>query len=1583
MTESANDLARRSLNAQGAYAQFGSPRTTEEALSEAGSGDFTTTQAQRFLVVPVGSAPSTSEGFVLLHHQPNQLSGFSASVFLDKAQNKYVLSIRGTEGLVDISEDVNRIGLRGFAGGQAVDLYRYYRRLTTPTGQAVIYSESEIGLLNSLRLGLPVRLPFASPAALPFKLDLARDVGVAPLAGTGPSVIPPGTPLVITGHSLGGHLALLYGRMFPDVTEHVYTYNAPGINLIGEGTLRTLGIGPIDASKVTNVAARMGEEPISRIWSKPGENVGIFTEPGSALHQHSIVPLADSLALYGAFATLSPGLAGDPAAVSGIIAAASPYPEDSLEVTLDALRATLGTDAAPTLIARERTDLVARESYYENLYALLDARSPGHDYGIVSLAGKSAGEIASMAESDVSVRFALSEMLPFAATNADFSSFEDDFSGQWLASRAEWLSAMLEGNQAERVFGFSGTADNLIFIDVDAGRRYAKLDGIQGNLAVQISALADRSRIQDFLGAAPYNRSVVFGSDSEGDQLQGLSGGDRLFGAAGDDSLDGADGNDYLEGGEGADTLTGGAGDDTLAGGTGTDRLEGGAGRDAYLLSGELDADTIVDRDGLIYAGGTVLTGGTGPEGGPFESSDGRFSYAFSGDLASEGTLVVNGSLRVEGFRNGDLGIRLTRGIEQPDQQLPALDFFLYGDVEFSFPPDRRNEHPVDQYGNPMPWMIATPVPGRADWHLELPGTPGNTLYSMGGGDDTAQDLFGGDDYFQLGSGDDAGFGGRGNDVMEGGAGRDMIAGGVGDDALHAGTVQSVEADLSDQAAPASSNGGDLLSGGDGDDAIFGDGEANLIGGGTGRDKIFGGAGDDWIGADVSIVTGNYGVANPFKEFGFLYNAPVDLGWGREAPPSFSLTAAPGFGTPGIARINGTQVGVPSLVTPAGDADEIDAGAGNDTIFGEGGNDVIFGGGGNDYIHAGTGNDTVFAGDGNDYVLVNGDSLGDQIDAGEGNDQVTLGVGNDTAMGGGGNDSLFSFGGNDFLFGGAGIDFLGASNGASVLDGGAGDDLMSGSAPPGQAVRMRVGRGSGSDRGVVTSGTLVIEVVGDVSPHEVSVARGERIIPARDGGGPAFETIYGIEISIGTGGDSLFLEDLPPVRPYVPKSIEFADGTVWDDAYLQSLLEPDATPNPAPTVTGTAAGDLLYGSAGADTFTSNQGDDWLVGGAGNDSYQYAQGDGFDLIEDVDASPGNADVLQFADGIEAENVEVFATGDDYLLKSGDGGVRIRGGRTQAGAIERVEFAASTAWSSADLEARAQLLPDNRAPLMPASFGNVDVDPATLLQFAIPVGAITDPDPLDSLSYYAITAEGERLPDWLVFDAEALTFTGTPAAGDAGAHEVLLIAADESGAAAFGTLTISVGGSGTTPDPDDPVPAGSEVIVDSYVPAPLPTPGERTATYSDAITTPLSSGDSSGVGIPLDPLFRDMQRRFDVLLQTGRTNLGERYAEAIREFEERRLQREEVIPPPPSEEEIEAWNSAMHAWHDRNPGFAETDSGGNDGTWTVGWGLPGPSEGTYGGSTGAGALPGLANPMATSRLKGAVAAPMLGEGLKEIR
>jgi hypothetical protein len=121
--------------------------------------------------------------------------------------------------------------------------------------------------------------------------------------------------------------------------------------------------------------------------------------------------------------------------------------------------------------------------------------------------------------------------------------------------------------------------------------------------------------------------------------------------------------------------------------------------------------------------------------------------------------------------------------------------------------------------------------------------------------------------------------------------------------------------------------------------------------------------------------------------------------------------------------------------------------------------------------------------------------------------------------------------------------------------------------------------------------------------------------------------------------------------------------------------------------------------------------------------------------------------------------------------------------------------------------------------------------------------------------------------------------------------------------------------------------------------------------------------------------------DVLLQVGRANLSERYAEAIREFEERRREREGVPTiPEPTEEEIGQWNRAMHAWHDQHRGFAETELGTSDSTWSLGWGVAGGGRLSLDGAHAS--APGLANPHGLTRLTGVDALPGLKDGLRSL-
>ena len=189
------------------------------------------------------------------------------------------------------------------------------------------------------------------------------------------------------------------------------------------------------------------------------------------------------------------------------------------------------------------------------------------------------------------------------------------------------------------------------------------------------------------------------------------------------------------------------------------------------------------------------------------------------------------------------------------------------------------------------------------------------------------------------------------------------------------------------------------------------------------------------------------------------------------------------------------------------------------------------------------------------------------------------------------------------------------------------------------------------------------------------------------------------------------------------------------------------------------------------------------------------------------------------------------------------------------------------------------------------GHVAVEPGSPVDFAIPGGSISDPDRFDSMNFYAVTANGDPLPQWLSFDATALTFSGTPGASDAGSHEILLIAADTNGAASIGSLTIAVAGDALAPTPESPVPAadknsiGVASLAASLAPTPavgaeemavparatpsvvpaevplvldplpaslLPAPARRAETVVAALTAPPPDEVAPRVGVPVDQL-----------------------------------------------------------------------------------------------------------------------------------
>lgn len=147
--------------------------------------------------------------------------------------------------------------------------------------------------------------------------------------------------------------------------------------------------------------------------------------------------------------------------------------------------------------------------------------------------------------------------------------------------------------------------------------------------------------------------------------------------------------------------------------------------------------------------------------------------------------------------------------------------------------------------------------------------------------------------------------------------------------------------------------------------------------------------------------------------------------------------------------------------------DTIDAGPGDDSVNGGDGNDYIVGGSGKDSLAGGKGNDTIWGGDGNDYITgVDGDDL---LYGDNGDDTIYGDAGNDTISGGAGNDSIAGGSNNDELYGNDGDDSLNGGSGNDKLDGGSGNNSL-GTIEPGDIVAGASSSSGGSSSGGSSSG---------------------------------------------------------------------------------------------------------------------------------------------------------------------------------------------------------------------------------------------------------------------------------------------------------------------------------------------------------------------------------------------------------------------------------------------------------------------------------------------------------------------------------
>lgn len=1058
MTNTA-ELAQQATFAQAAYASglfAGMTRSQLESEVVKPSASFAATQASLFSAdydVVLQYNDTAAEG--------GQDSSLSLTVFRDRATNALTLAIRGTvfTEFGDLSAD-GQLAVHGAAVSQIVALWNWWARVTGPENTLVAQYR-----MTSLEDGA-----------------IGRDADATASGSLRPVLATAGGAIAVTGHSLGGHLAMAFQALFPQVVSTATVFNAPGFlqTVVSDTLFETLGgtgghvpVGAVPglvnvvADHVSASDLPVPFQGIAMLHSRPGAAVDIAIEEQGLTDvlsvpslNHSQMVLTDALAIQARLERLDPGLTR--AQMSALLARSSNEEHAGLERVVDALQALLGIDTAP---------LPAGHEYREALYLGLKGIDEHPAFG--TLAGKLSlipTFDANAARTDFAALLSLTLGLPFQVRLEDPSPTSAASLALYGAHRAvyeQWLSD-LNLTEEKRTGGWANYSDNYLqdraamldrmaaanTRDIAGFTQGGQVTGVAGRPVLYRDIERDITFTVSATGISAQSPTVdrnVFGSTSA-DAVEGMQGNDHLFGGAG---------NDFLNGQEGQDRLEGGADDDTLDGGTGNDTLLGGKGQDTYAFNNSFGRDLVIDADGAgqILWNGVALSEGLLVSDDLWRSADGTVTYllvdgasANSRDLLISFTGTAN-RIIVRGWSaaSGNLGVELsTQPLPAPTTAAVLLgDFVKKNDgVQYEF---EDNNYVFDGFQENAQDMLTGSAAAEA-------------LYGLGGDDAILGRQ--GDDYID---------GGAGGDVLQGGQGKDWIIGGDGHDIVYGSSDGALQAELFVEFDPllpepgevvlaqgfnwlhaglrddegivdgiltltvdrddGLGDAGNVVLAGNGEDAVFAGQGADVVDGGNDADEIYGMAGSDVLsggdGADRISGDGPIGPDEPLV---------ID--------------------TPGL--VHGDDVlsggdGADILIGQGG-ADIVHGGADDDRLWGDDrstadtpaefhGADLLMGGIGHDRLYGGGADDELHGDEGDDFLWgdagmpANG-SLAWIPESSQGNDTLHGGAGNDQLAGEGGNDTLHGGTGDDRLYGGAGNDWLEGGAGLDAVFGEEGDDVL-------------------------------------------------------------------------------------------------------------------------------------------------------------------------------------------------------------------------------------------------------------------------------------------------------------------------------------------------------------------------------------------------------------------------------------------------------------------------------------------------------------------------------------------------------------
>ena len=277
----------------------------------------------------------------LAHDIPVLDSGFDAIVWKGRKgtpyEGKVFLSARGTESGTDmLIADVD-LTINSLARSQAIDMINWWSRITTERGKP------------ALQVGCKNRYVYDEHAG--HDIFIGREFVLAP-AVQGEGLISAedlARGVQVNGHSLGGHLASVFARIFGKQThiEHVSTFNSAGFAPDSDAIFQQLqGLLPQeyglpsfpDAQLQSNYFAGNGINVTTNsfYFNQVGRRISLFQEEGTGLTNHYMYRLTDMLALGNALEKLAPDLSIE--ALNQIISSGSHIAKGSLEGVLDAVR---------------------------------------------------------------------------------------------------------------------------------------------------------------------------------------------------------------------------------------------------------------------------------------------------------------------------------------------------------------------------------------------------------------------------------------------------------------------------------------------------------------------------------------------------------------------------------------------------------------------------------------------------------------------------------------------------------------------------------------------------------------------------------------------------------------------------------------------------------------------------------------------------------------------------------------------------------------------------------------------------------------------------------------------------------------------------------------------------------------------------------------------------------------------------------------------------------------------------------------------------------------------------------------------